>query len=153
MAGIDLGIRGPPFEVMMIGFGSGASPQWLPDSCKGHAVDLNDLHPGGLAPGHPEHCHYRCPLVYSTSGWVSQRLSSHEVVKVYDMPVGLWRTGKLPFLGTTPLKLLQSCAKSVQQVLGVNRGWSPMEPQKSKACIGHSPENQGVGQDCCGGSI
>jgi hypothetical protein len=44
-----------------------------------------------------------------------------------------WPTDKPLFLGTTPLKLLWSCITSVQQVLGQDRGWSPVEPQKSGA--------------------
>jgi hypothetical protein len=50
---------------------------------------------------------------------------------VVEQAVVSWLPNKLPFLGTAPLKLLQSCAMSVQQVPGLNWGGGglPIGPQ------------------------
>jgi len=88
----------------------------------------DEIHPGGLVPAHLQTLRVRCHSVFSSSKWVSQKLVADEVARVFDMPVSIEKALELtpveglPFLSSTPLKLLQCAAAAVRDALGLTGG-------------------------------
>ena len=79
---------------------------------------------------------YRCPLVFSNTGWVSRRLIARELARIYDIPVVIEKQvsdlalDHLPFLDTTLLKLLHACGMAIRDVTGMSGGVAQAEDAK-----------------------